>query len=348
MKRLPIKQGLNPTRAQVPRSWPGPVAAAEFVWFLIDNQRHRAPTDSFSAVLSRFSRGEVLSDAGTRLRPFDAVHPGSFVNFYRAPAPEREVPGDIHVLHQDDTLVVIDKPPFLSTMPRGQHISQTALVKARVQLGIPELSPSHRLDRLTRGVLMFTARREARGAYQTMFERREATKIYEALTPRRGSAPFAPIERFADWHQWPAPSEDQPWTLTHHMVKIRGHLSTYVVEPPAGAAAAVPPEANAVTHVLGVREDVRDGRDVLVWRLKPATGKTHQLRVVLRSLGLPIINDPLYEELSDAALHDPSAPTPHPPFADEEDFSRPMGLIAKELRFTDPLTGELRRFSSNY
>ena len=81
------------------------------------------------------------------------------------------VPFDIPVLYRDDDIVVVDKPHFLATMPRGSHVAQTALVRLRRELALPELSPAHRLDRLTAGVLLFTTRREVRGAYQKMFAR---------------------------------------------------------------------------------------------------------------------------------------------------------------------------------
>lgn len=277
-------------------------------------------------------------DSGEALAPDDVLRPGSFINFYRYPAPERPVPGEITVLHQDADIVVVDKPPFLATLPRGQHITETALVKARVQLGIPELSPSHRLDRLTRGVLLMTARPEVRGAYQTMFERRIPHKVYEALTPLPAEAPFAPIAPLANWRSWESPTPERPWRLEHSMSKTRGHLSTILTDGPP----------NALTLVTGLRTEYRDGREVLVWRLEPRTGKTHQLRVVLRSLGLPILNDPLYTDLTDAALFSIDAPTPRPVYVEDEDFAAPMGLIAKELRFPDPLSGQEREFISRY
>lgn len=312
--------------------------AKDFLWHLISSQRHRAEDDNFSAVLERFSAGEVRLDSGEALAPDDVLRPGSFINFYRYPAPERPVPGEITVLHQDADIVVVDKPPFLATLPRGQHITETALVKARVQLGIPELSPSHRLDRLTRGVLLMTARPEVRGAYQTMFERRIPHKVYEALTPLPAEAPFAPIAPLANWRSWESPTPERPWRLEHSMSKTRGHLSTILTDGPP----------NALTLVTGLRTEYRDGREVLVWRLEPRTGKTHQLRVVLRSLGLPILNDPLYTDLTDAALFSIDAPTPRPVYVEDEDFAAPMGLFAKELRFPDPLSGQEREFISRY
>lgn len=69
------------------------------------------------------------------------------------------------------------------------------------------------------------------------------------------------------------------------------------------------------------------------WRydLQPVTGRKHQLRVHMAALGAPIVNDSLYPELSERA---------------PDDFSRPLQLLAKSLRFVDPTDGTLRAFES--
>ena len=368
MAPLPVKNGLNPSCVPLPHT-ADPTPALEFITALIDSQRHRHPDDDADAIRARFAAGEVVDDAGRPFAPDDVIRPGRFVNFYRTPAPERPVPGVLSPLFQDANLLVLDKPSFLATLPRGQHITETALVKARRQFDIPELSPAHRLDRLTRGALMFTIRPEVRGAYQRLFDERVPDKSYEAVTVLPEDAPFCPLPRFEGWRSWAAPSPEQPWVLEHHMIKIRGRLSTYLDESwwdtPADSVApsqiahpGTPAAPNAITHVTGIREDVRQlatatdpvvrPRKVLVWELVPLTGKTHQLRLALRSLGLPILNDPLYEELSDAALTDPAAPLPTPVFVEDEDFTRPMELTAKSLAFDDPFTGHRRVFQSEF
>lgn len=68
-----------------------------------------------------------------------------------------------------------------------------------------------------------------------------------------------------------------------------------------------------------------------LYRLYPHTGRKHQLRVHLAALGAPIINDPFYPELRDEA---------------DDDYSRPLQLLARALEFDDPLSGERRRFES--
>ncbi len=88
-------------------------------------------------------------------------------------------------------------------------------------------------------------------------------------------------------------------------------------------------EPNAVTQV----ERLAHRADGLArYRLVPGTGQTHQLRVHMSALGVPILGDPLYPEVT--------APVP------AGDFRRPLQLLARELAFTDPVTGAERRFTS--
>ena len=92
----------------------------------------------------------------------DAYRPHTFVWFHRDLRDEASVPGKIHVVHRDERIVVIDKPPFLSTIPRGRHVQQSVVVRLRAELDLPELSPLHRLDRVTSGLLILATERRWR------------------------------------------------------------------------------------------------------------------------------------------------------------------------------------------
>jgi tRNA pseudouridine32 synthase/23S rRNA pseudouridine746 synthase len=214
------------------------------------------------------------------------------VYLYRELPDEVPVPFDIPVLYRDDDIVVVDKPHFLATMPRGRHVAQTALVRLRRELDMPELSPAHRLDRLTAGVLVFTARREVRGRYQSLFARGEVRKTYLARAARDLVAPTV---------------------VRNRILKRHGCLQA-VIEPG---------EPNAETLV----EPLGDG----LHRLTPRTGRTHQLRAHMASLGVGILGDPLYPNVIDVA---------------PDDFSTPLQLLSRSIEFDDPVTGGRRRFVS--
>jgi tRNA pseudouridine32 synthase/23S rRNA pseudouridine746 synthase len=238
--------------------------------------------------------GEVVDADGAVVDDATVLPAGSAVYLYRELPDEVPVPFDIPVLHRDEDIVVVDKPHFLATMPRGRHVAQTALVRLRRELGLPELSPAHRLDRLTAGVLLFTTRREVRGAYQTLFSRGLVSKVYLAR------AAFDPELVL-------------PRVVRSRIVKRRGVLQ----------ACCEPGVPNAETLV----ESVSAG----VYRLTPRTGRTHQLRVHMASLGLPIEGDPLYPNVVDVA---------------PDDFSTPLRLLAQRIEFDDPRSGVRRVFVS--
>lgn len=270
---LPVRDGLGPARV---RLHGGPVLA------------------ELTARFGARAR-EVVDADGTPIDETTVLPAGSFVYLYRELPDEVPVPFEIPVLYRDDDLVVVDKPHFVATMPRGRHVAQSALVRLRRELDLPELSPAHRLDRLTAGVLVFTARRGVRGAFQTLFARGLVRKTYLA---RAGVDPALRLPR----------------VVKSRIVKRRGQLQA-VCEPGA-------PNAETLVELLSA-----DG----LYRLTPRTGRTHQLRVHMASLGIPIEGDPLYPNVIDVA---------------PDDFSTPLRLLARRIEFTDPRTGERRMFVS--
>ena len=275
---LPVRDGLGPARVRLRG---GPVLA---------ELTARFGTPARAKVLA----GEVVDADGAVVDEATVLPAGSSVYLYRDLPDEVPVPFDIPVLYQDADIVVVDKPHFLATMPRGRHVAQTALVRLRRELGLPELSPAHRLDRLTAGVLLFTTRRELRGAYQTAFARGLVSKTYLAR---------AAVD----------PDLMLPLVVRSRIVKRRGHLRA-LCEP-------------GVTNAETLVEHISDG----LYRLTPRTGRTHQLRVHMASLGIPITGDPLYPNVVDVA---------------DDDFSAPLRLLAQRIEFTDPVTGLRREFVS--
>lgn len=271
---------------------------AEGPWATIrDHLVERIPRLPPGRLDEMLREGRIVSLDGpvTAETPFQ---PDVFIWFHRDLPNEVPVPFEIGLVHADDTLVVADKPHFLATIPRGRHVVETALVRLRRDLGLPELSPAHRLDRVTAGLLMFVTRREHRGAYQTLFRDRKVAKEYEAVA--RYDATL-----------------ELPRTVRSRIIKERGIVT----------AQEVPGSPNAETYVELVEQAEGLGR----YRLVPATGRTHQLRVHMNSLGIPILGDRFYPVVTESPL---------------DDFSRPLQLLAKTLEFTDPLSGRPCRFES--
>jgi tRNA pseudouridine32 synthase/23S rRNA pseudouridine746 synthase len=229
--------------------------------------------------------------------------PEEFLWFHRDLPDEAPVPFEIGIVHRDDDLLVVDKPHFLATIPRGSHILETALVRLRRELELPALSPAHRLDRATAGLLMLVVRRERRGGYQTLFRDRRVRKTYEA------------VARYD-------PGLALPRTVQSRIVKERRVIRAFEEPGPV----------NAITHVelLAHRRD-EIGGELARYRLVPETGRTHQLRVHMNGLGVPILGDDFFPELTEKPL---------------DDFRRPLQLLASTLEFRDPFSGTMRRFTT--
>ena len=220
------------------------------------------------------------------------------------------------VIYEDAGIIVVYKPHFLATTPRGMWYRQTALIRLRERYGEPGITPAHRLDRLTAGVVVFVRDPALRRAYQMLFQERRTRKVYECLAPcapvvRPGTGTLAPL----------APPRPFPLVRRSHIVKARGRLQAY----------EIPGAVNAETVIERGGLVRSAGEPACRYTLRPRTGKTHQLRVHMASLGLPIVGDDLYPNIETRAY---------------DDFSRPLELVARSLEFDDPVTGEPRRFVS--
>ncbi|OZC94881.1 pseudouridylate synthase [Rhodococcus sp. 06-235-1A] len=254
----------------------------------------RIPRHRIDAMLDA---GEVVDMAGP-ISPDAPYVPGEAVWFHRDLPSETVVPFDISIVHRDDALLVIDKPHFLPTIPRGGHILQTALVRLRLELDLPQLVPAHRLDRVTAGLVLFVVDPALRGAYQTLFQDRKVRKEYEAIAPYDQSLAL-------------------PAVVHSRIVSDNGHFTAREVDA----------EPNAHTTVELV--DHRDGLGR--YRLTPLTGRTHQLRLHMNSLGVPILGDDLYPTATDRAV---------------DDFTEPLQLLASAIEFVDPISKAVRRFET--
>ncbi len=270
---LPVRNGVNATRMRMPEDGPW-VTAMEYV---LDKFGHVDPV----GIVDRFERGEVRALGGEIVTPSTPLSEHLFIWYYRELPVEERLPVELTILHQDDHLVVVDKPHFLPTTPGGMYVQESALVRLRVLLDLPELVPIHRLDRMTAGVLLFSANPETRGKYQLLFERRRVAKSYRAVAPVREDLQF-------------------PLVVRSRMIKSRTYL---LAEEIAGE-----PNAETRIELMDTRVDPASGETLGLYDLQPHTGKTHQLRVHLASQGLGILNDPFYPVLFEQAPDDYTKP----------------------------------------
>lgn len=237
---------------------------------------HRLSRITPDEVGALFAQGRVLAADGRALAPGEPYAPGSALWVDRPLVDEVVVPFPLVVLHRDARLVVVDKPHFLASMPRGWHVAQSALARARHELGLPDLALAHRLDRLTAGVLVLTTRPEHRGVYQTLFAARVVDKTYLAVAPVREDLTL-------------------PHVVRSHLHKSRGSMQVDVL-----------PDAPANCETRVELLDVAGDRGL--YRLTPTGGRTHQIRRHLSDLGIPIVGDPLYPQVREVAAEDFTRP----------------------------------------
>ena len=251
----------------------------------------------------RFDSGLISLERGEPLKHDSPYLAGQTILYYRQVENEPIIPFEPNILHLDEHLLVVDKPHFLPVTPSGRYVSQTLLAKLRnhpdlQQLAVNDISPLHRLDKDTAGVMLLSVNPSSRAYYHALFADRQIHKTYHAIAPTRSdlSYPFHIRSRL---------ERGEPFFLT----------KTAQGEP------------NAHTMI----ELIENNGAFSLYRLTPVTGKKHQLRVHMASLGMPLLNDNFYPTVKTQG---------------SSDFTKPLQLLAKSIAFIDPITQQARRFDS--
>lgn len=305
---LPVRDGVNATRLRLPDEGPWTTA--------MDYMMHRWGHIDPQGIEDRFDAGEIVGEGGVRLDRATKLEDHTFIWYYRTLPPEIRIPVELDILHQDEHLLVVDKPHFLPTTPGGTYIQESALVRLRNQLNLPDLIPMHRLDRMTAGVLLLSTNPETRGKYQVLFEKRLVQKEYECVSAAEPAPGF--------------PAVDFPVVVRNRMTKSRSYLLAEVIEGEPNAETRIErlerfdggTQQGAAGNPAAALEGINPVR-LARYRLEPHSGKTHQLRVHMASLGLGIVNDAFYPDLLDKA---------------PDDYAKPLQLLARGIRFVDPIS----------
>lgn len=263
---LPTRDGVGPSCVSVPAGhWP------TFTDFLVE----RFPAITREIWLQRMDAGLVADEFGERVTAQHPYRGHLRLYYYRALPAEPRIPFEATVLYQDAHLVVADKPHFLPVTPSGHYLQETLLVRLKNLLHLDSLTPIHRIDRETAGLVLFSVAPSERDAYQGLFRQHAITKHYEAIAP---------------WHA------DLQFPLVRKTRLVEDALFFRQCE--------VAGEANSETHIAVLQTSGARAR----YALSPVTGKKHQLRVHMQALGLPILNDRIYPQLEITPPDDYAAP----------------------------------------
>lgn len=263
---LPMRDGVKPSCLVLPMQGQGSC---------LDYLIERLDGVSRACWIERMARGEVVDELGQCVLPDTPMRHGLRIYYYREVADEPAVPFEAEVLYQDAHIVVADKPHFLPVMPGGQYLQNTLLIRLKRQLGLPDLSPVHRIDRDTAGLVLFSIQKSERGAYQALFRERTVHKSYEAIAPWNPGIAFP-----------------------------REHASRMVESDNFIRMQEVPGIPNSFTRMQLLEYNTRWAR----YQLEPVSGKRHQLRVHMAALGLGLKGDGLYPLVDDAPEGDFSRP----------------------------------------
>jgi tRNA pseudouridine32 synthase/23S rRNA pseudouridine746 synthase len=265
---------------------------------VLDFLKERFPNVESDVWLSRMKKGKVVDENGLCLNSESSYRAGACIFYYRELESEIKIPFAHSILYQDEHILVADKPHFLPVVPSGRFLHETLLVRLKKKENLNHLVPLHRLDRETAGIVLFSHNPETRGLYAALFNNRKVRKVYQALAGSSRNLDFPVMRR-----------------------------SRMVAGEPFFRMKEVEGEPNSETRI----DVIAKMNELSLYRANAVTGKKHQIRLHLAALGIPIVNDKFYPEIT---------------VGKDDDFSAPLKLLAKSISFQDPLTGLERFFES--
>lgn len=214
---------------------------------------------------ARIDDGSILLD-GARVGVETLLRRGQILSYKRVPWIEPDAPRTFGVIYEDEDIIVVDKPSGLPVLPGGQHLDNTLLALVRGRFG-GEVAPSplHRLGRGTSGIVLFARRQGALRRLTEAFTERRVTKVYRALVQGTGLPEETTIE-----------------------VPIGR-----VEYPPIGTLHAAKSDGAPSTSICRLLHEDREQRCSLV-EVRIITGRPHQIRIHMATVGHPLVGDPLY------------------------------------------------------
>lgn len=252
----PMRDGISASQLYLPKQ--------EYCTTIYQYVCQQFPHISSDEWQQRFMDGLVYHQDGFNIDLNTSYQHGITIYYYRHLKHETPVPFAHHIIFENEHLLVVDKPHFLTVSPTGKYVQQTLLTRLKQQYQYHDLSPIHRLDRETAGIILFSKQKNSRNAYQQLFVQHQIQKTYHAIAPYRTDLVF-------------------PKIVQKHLQKGEPFYTMKIVDDA---------EPNSETWIDILQ--VNSNQQLAKYILKPKTGKQHQLRVHLNALNIPILNDRLY------------------------------------------------------
>ncbi|MBS0604147.1 MAG: RluA family pseudouridine synthase [Verrucomicrobia bacterium] len=272
---------------------------------LLEILHEMAPESSKNTLRSWLQSGRVTVDhqraerANIEVLPGQEVLVGPKVTFLK---------GSLRILHDDDQIVVLEKPEGLLSVATEKETRATVHAMLKRQFHNRRVYPVHRLDRETSGVMLFVYNEKARDDLKSQFEQQTVDKTYFAIVEKE-----MPLGKGT----WESYMEEDDFFF----VKSTNDSTT---------------GKRAVTHY----EVLKAERNRSLLRLKPQTGRKNQLRVHCSEAGHPIIGDKKYgshsNPLKRLCLHAQKITFTHPLTRRRMTFSAQLPeVFSKILDFKD-------------
>lgn len=288
----------SPSKLSLPQHNPGVTTVLEFLIL-------KFPAINPDVWQQRMADGKVHWHDGGLINAQTPYAAQQRVYYYREVKSEAVIPFAEKILFQDELILVAYKPHFLPVTPGGNYVAECLQSRLRDKSGNQQLQAMHRIDKGTAGLVLFSVNAKTRPLYHHLFATQQVQKTYQAIANMHNT-------------HCDSPRANQQWEVKNRMEKSQPRFLMKMVEGLANS------------HSL-IRCLQRLNNKAL-FELKPITGKTHQLRLHMQSLGWPLLNDTYYPQLQPDKTND---------------YSKPLQLLAQQLQFIDPVSQQLRHFNSN-
>jgi tRNA pseudouridine32 synthase/23S rRNA pseudouridine746 synthase len=283
----------HPSKLSLPQTNPGVASVLEYLII-------RFPYIDAHIWRQRIADGKVHRHDGSLITTPSSFQAQQRIYYYKEVENEPIVPFKETILFQDQHILVAYKPHFLAVIPGGIYVNECLQNRLRQSTGIEALQTLHRLDRVTAGLVLFSVNPDTRHRYHHLFETRQIHKTYQAI------AQISNGENIIG----------QEWDIKNRIERSKPRFCMRVTEG----------EANSHSVIRCLQQTTEKA----LFELNPVTGKTHQLRVHMQTLGWPILNDKYYPQLQSLTA---------------DNYSAPLQLLAKDLKFIDPVTQQPRHLS---
>jgi tRNA pseudouridine32 synthase/23S rRNA pseudouridine746 synthase len=284
----------SPSKLSLPQHNPGVTTVLEFLIL-------KFPAITADVWQQRMADGKVHWHDGSLINGQTPYAAQQRVYYYREVAREPVIPFSEEVIFEDELILVAYKPHFLPVMPGGEYVEECLQNRLRNKSGNQKLQAVHRIDNGTAGLVLFSVNPDSRQHYHGLFETHQVTKTYQAIASTIDNPVMG----------------NQEWEIKNRIEKSEPRFLMHIVDGLANSHSRIRCLQSSVGKAL--------------FELNPITGKTHQLRLHMQSLGWPLLNDRYYPKLQ------PNKP---------DDYSKPLQLLAQKLQFIDPITKSVRSFSS--